>query len=73
MPSQRTCPGLAGLTGYLFELAARLRVRIKADDAPLAAFAELRLCLSRMGGTPADRSRVEAGDGEPDENDRYFN
>jgi hypothetical protein len=57
----------------LVELASRLRARILSDNAPLSAFGELRLCLAKMGGTPADRSRVELGADVPDELDRFFN
>lgn len=52
----------------LVAIAARLRARLVADpDMGVKAMTQLRLCLSAMGGTPADRAKVAAsGDGEDD-------
>ena len=57
------------------EVAARLRDGMKVNpDFPIAGYAQLRMCLSSMGGTPADRSKVSAPDDEDqDPADKFFN
>jgi hypothetical protein len=57
----------------LVELAARLKVITSESGAPLAAFTQLRLCLSSMGGTPVDRSKIAAPDDATDDPaDEFF-
>lgn len=59
-------PWLAASDRTITELAARLRARMGADpDFGVNAIAQLRLCLSAMGGTPTDRSKIN--DAEPDD------
>jgi hypothetical protein len=54
-------------------LAARLADRVDNDPAcPLAAFTQLRLCLSSMGATPVDRSKVQSPDDDEDDPSREF-
>ena len=65
-------PWLGASDRALVEVASRLRVLITEPDAPMAGFAQLRMCLSSMGGTPADRSRVPPGDEPEDDADRFF-
>ncbi|MGI3185290.1 hypothetical protein [Nioella aestuarii] len=60
-------PWLGRSDRMLVELAARLTVVVSEPDAPLAAFTQLRLCLSSMGGTPVDRSKVAAPNSDTDD------
>lgn len=51
----------------LLEIACRLRSRMETDpDMGIAALAQFRLCLSAMGATPVDRSKItfEGGGGD---------
>jgi len=49
-------------------LAARLADRVDNDPlCPLAAFTQLRLCLSSLGATPVDRSKVNAAADDDDD------
>jgi hypothetical protein len=67
-------PWLVSSDRSVVELASRLIVMIGEPDCPIGVFAQLRLCLSSMGGTPADRSRVQWGDdSEPDPADEFLN
>jgi phage terminase small subunit len=66
-------PWLGQSDRALLELACRLRVRLRNDpEMGVMAMAQLRLCLSSMGATPADRSKVSFQDDE-DEDDEFFN
>ena len=51
------------------EVASRLRDRMENDpEFPMAGYAQLRLCLSSMGGTPSDRTKVTwPDDGDDDD------
>lgn len=49
----------------LVAMAVELRSMMNSGEAPISAFAQYRLCLSSMGGTPVDRSKVAA----PEEDD----
>ena len=52
-------PWLRRSDRVLLELACRLTTRMQTDpDMGIAALAQLRLCLSAMGATPTDRSKV---------------
>lgn len=57
------------------EVAARLRHGMQTDpDFPMGGYAQLRMCLSSMGGTPADRSKVSPpDDNDEDPADKFFN
>jgi len=57
-------PWLGRTDRNLVGLACILQDEINKGDAPIAAFAQLRLMLSSMGGTPVDRSKVSAPDDE---------
>ena len=60
-------PWLGKSDRALVEVAARLRARLMTDpEMGVNALAQLRMCLSSMGGTPADRSKVGATD-EPED------
>ena len=49
-------------------LAVMLQSVIDSDpECPVAVFAQMRMLLSAMGGTPVDRSKVAAPDEEPDD------
>ena len=51
-------PWLRASDRALVEIATRLRVRITEPDCPVTVFAQLRLCMSSLGATPVDRSRI---------------
>ena len=52
----------------ILRLAARLSVQAQQPGCTLGTFTQLRLCLSAMGGTPVDRSKVGvAGDDHDDD------
>tara|TARA_R100000935_G_scaffold50293_1_gene76111 strand:+ start:193 stop:570 length:378 start_codon:yes stop_codon:yes gene_type:complete len=59
----------------ILKLAARLSVMAEQPDCSMGIYTQLRLCLSSMGGTPTDRSKVAASsDGAGDDPaDAYFN
>lgn len=59
----------------ILELSCRLAARMETDpDMGIAALAQLRLCLSSMGATPVDRSKVTMpSDNEPDPADEFLN
>ncbi|WP_439150752.1 hypothetical protein [Sulfitobacter sp.] len=55
-------------------LAVILQSEIDKGEAPVAVFAQMRMLLSAMGGTPVDRSKVVAPDEEePDPADAFLN
>ena len=59
----------------LVGIAAEMRGRIMAgDELSIAGYNLLRLCLSQMGATPVDSSKVNVpGDEEPDDpTSKYF-
>jgi hypothetical protein len=55
-------PWLGRSDRAITEMAARLSVRVQEPDCPIGVYAQLRLCLTAMGGTPVDRQRVGEGD-----------
>lgn len=66
-------PWLTASDRTITEMAARLVARINVDPAcPIGVYTQLRLCLSAIGGTPVDRSKVGAGDNEDDEANKFF-
>ena len=68
-------PWLAESDRTLVYLACRLKARLVSDpDFGVNAMAQLRMCLSAMGGTPADRSKVGgAPDDEDDKSAEFLN
>jgi len=56
-------------------LAVMLQHMIDTNpECPVAVFAQMRMLLSSMGGTPVDRSKVQAPeDDEPDPADAFLN
>ena len=68
-------PWLGKSDRTVVEVASRLRAAMKADPLfPMAGFAQLRMCLSSMGGTPSDRTKVAApNEEEADPSDEYLN
>ena len=56
-------------------LAVMLQHMIDTDrECPVAVFAQMRMLLSAMGGTPVDRSKVASPDEEPeDPADEFIN
>ena len=68
-------PWLTRSDQAMLGLAARLADRVDNDPAcPLAAYTQLRLCLSSLGATPVDRSKVNAAadDGDDDPAAAFF-
>lgn len=59
----------------LVEIASCLRARLMSgEEVGVQALGQLRMCVSAMGGTPADRSKVMVPDGEEaDPSERFFN
>lgn len=56
-------PWLAESDRAMLEVASLLRGRmLSGEDMPINALTLLRQCLQTLGATPADRSRVPAGD-----------
>lgn len=65
-------PWLGKSDRTVLEVACRLRARMRTDpEMGVNALAQLRMCLSAMGATPADRSKVSVPDDE--EEDEFFN
>lgn len=60
-------PWLGKSDRMVVEVASRLRAAMQEPDFPMAGYAQLRMCLSAMGGTPADRSKVAAPEEEDDD------
>ena len=63
---QSEMPWLGKSDRVVVEVASRLRAGMQTDPAfPISGFAQLRMCVSAMGGTPTDRTKVPT----PDEDD----
>lgn len=61
-------PWLSKSDRVLVETASRLRVGMQTNpEFPIGGYAQLRMCLSAMGGTPADRTKVSAPEEEDDD------
>lgn len=70
---KRELPWLAESDRALVEIASQVRGRLLAgEDVGVTALSMLQSILSKMGGSPADRSRVSAPDGD-EEPDEFFN
>jgi hypothetical protein len=59
----------------ILRLAARLSVMAEQPGCSMGVYTQLRLCLSSMGGTPTDRSKVATfrEDDFDDPADKFFN
>jgi len=68
-------PWLAKSDRSLVEVAAKLKARLMTDpEMGVNALAQLRMCLSSMGGSPSDRTKVAAPDEDSDDPaDEYLN
>jgi hypothetical protein len=55
-------PWLGRSDRALVRLAVDLQMMINSGEAPVSVYAQMRLLLSSMGGTPVDRSKVAAPD-----------
>lgn len=63
-------PWLGKSDRMVVETASRLRARMQTEpDFPIGGYAQLRMCLSAMGGTPTDRTKVSAPDDDEDDED----
>lgn len=51
-------PWLARSDRMLVEIVVRLLIRIQEPGCPIGVYAQLRLCLAAMGGSPVDAGRV---------------
>ncbi|AGI68919.1 hypothetical protein OAN307_c34260 [Octadecabacter antarcticus 307] len=52
-------PWLCASDRWIVAIACRLLTRTHEPDCPIRIYGQLQLCLTSMGGTPADRSRVQ--------------
>jgi len=67
-------PWLGRSDRRLVGLAVELQHQIDTEPQPVAVFAQMRLLLSSMGGTPVDRSKVGAPEEESeDPADEFLN
>ena len=53
-------PWLARSDRMMVDLTVRLMMIVAQPQPPVSAIAQLRLCLSSLGATPVDRSKVQA-------------
>ncbi len=69
-------PWLVESDRTIMEIACTIRAKMySGDDVSITAMNQLRLCLSQMGATPADRSKIRMPEGDDDEDpaDAYLN
>lgn len=70
-------PWLCKADRTVLEIASRLAAAMRRDFLafPISGIAQLRMCLTQMGATPADRSKVGGGKDEDDEDplDAFIN
>lgn len=67
-------PWLGRTDRNLVGLACILQDTINQGEAPIAYFAQLRLMLGSMGGTPVDRTKVQSPDDDSaDPADEFIN
>lgn len=71
---KKELPWLAESDRALVEIASSVRGRLLAgEDVGITALSMLQSILSKMGGSPADRSKVSVDDGEEiDPADKFF-
>jgi len=68
-------PWLGRSDRALVEVAVNLmdQLRTLGSEAPIALYAQMRMILGQMGGTPVDRSKVQAPDEETEDHaDKFF-
>lgn len=72
---RKELPWLCESDRALLEVASTIRGNLIADGSiGVNQMTTLRQCLSQMGATPADRSKVTLPDAKEDNpNDKYFN
>jgi len=72
---RKAIPWLKESDRVLVEITATLYARLMKDPAemPVAGMNQLRMCLSSMGATPADISKVSHDEEEDDPSGRFFN
>ena len=69
---KRELPWLLESDRALVEVASSVRGRLlSGEDVGVTALSMLQSILSKMGATPADRSRIDIAEGEED--DEFFN
>jgi hypothetical protein len=69
-------PWLGRSDRALVEVAVNLldQMRQLGDETPIALYAQMRMILGQMGGTPVDRSKVNApDDDDKDPMDEFLN
>lgn len=69
-------PWLGRSDRSLVEVATNLmdQMRQLGDQTPIALYAQMRMILGQMGGTPVDRTKVSAPEEEPeDPADEFLN
>ncbi|OAN86069.1 hypothetical protein A8B74_07430 [Sulfitobacter geojensis] len=67
-------PWLTASDKHIVALAVMLTAKTHETDCPMGYFAQLRLCLASMGGTPVDYARVKwAGDEPQDPASEFLN
>ena len=69
-------PWLGRSDRMLVEVAVNLadQLRILGPETPIALYAQMRMILGQMGGTPVDRSKVNApDDDDKDPADEFLN
>lgn len=70
---RRELPWLKESDRSLLEVVCTIRGRLLAgDDVGIQALSLLQSCLTKLGATPADRSKVSVPDGEEEEEDEFF-
>lgn len=68
-------PWLGRSDRALVEVATNLLSQLRAlgNEAPIALYAQMRMTLGQMGGTPVDRSKVGVPDDDtPDPTDEFL-
>lgn len=67
-------PWLSSADRVVVEAAAHLRARMMTEpDCPVNVFAQLRLCMSSLGATPVDRSKITVDDDGQEDGESYLN
>lgn len=67
-------PWLAEADRAVVEAAAYLRSRLMTEpDCPVNVIAQLRLCMSSLGATPVDRTKVAVADDAEEDGEHYLN
>jgi hypothetical protein len=70
---QREIPWLAESDRALVEIAATIRARLMAgEEVGVQALNLLRQAVAQMGGTPADRTRIETAEDDVDDPTAHY-